>query len=142
LALIRSSWTGLSNVPTIIDGRIREQDYGRAQSYFDRHVFFSLCPHEKALLDAVGKLSYCYPDGESQHHVQRRVCEFLEEISTIEARIMIVSHYGPIRLSRSHLLGEKKPTDENRERAVGCGTSLFEPTDEGWKEIFHNAQLY
>jgi len=121
----------ISEVPTIPDDRIREQEHGLSNIYGDRRLFQTFHPEQKRLYELLGPYWYQYPQGESVAQVRDRIrlmmATLIREFS--EKHVLMVTHHLTILSIRANL-ERLSPAQfihlDKHEKPLNCGTTLYE----------------
>ncbi len=152
LARMAIGWTVLSEIKTIEEERLREQEHGLTLLYNDWRIFSVLHPDQAALWKTQGPYWYRFPQGENVPDVRERWRSLLGTITRdyCEKNILIVGHHLSILALRANLerLNAKEFLDlDTHHKPVNCGVTVYrgnpEVGEDGRLELdIYNRQLY
>lgn len=95
LAGLTKGWPELENVKTYEEERIREQDHGLSEIFYDWRVFNVFYPDQKDLYDALGDYWYVYPQGENRPMLRDRLRAWLSTLTRDfkDKRVLAITHH-------------------------------------------------
>ncbi len=145
-------WPGLSEVRTIEEERIREQEHGMTLLYNDWRIFQVMHPEQEQLRNLQGPYWYRYPQGENVPDVRERLRSFLNTITRDyrEQNVLVVMHHLAILSLRANL--ERLDPEQFRHlndhhRPINCGVTIYRGNPEAGRDgrlelDIYNEQLY
>jgi len=152
LASMTQGWGALSDVKTVVEDRIREQEHGLATLYGDWRFFHAFHPEQRRLSNLVGEYWYQYPQGESVSQVRDRVRSVTSTLIREHAgkNVMLVTHHLAIlsiRANYERLSPEDFLRLDQDEKPINCGVTLYrcDPTagsNGRLKLEYYNRKLY
>ena len=130
LARMTDVWPELSNVKTVQEERITEQDHGLASLYGDLRIFKALNPEQRQLYESVGEYWYRWPQGENVPDVRERLRSWLGTITRDYNRqnVLVVTHHLAILALRANLerLNESEFLRLDREeKPINAGVTIY-----------------
>lgn len=130
LAKMAIGWRELSDVETVEEERIREQEHGLTLLYNDWRIYNLMHPEQETLRDMQGSYWYRYPQGENVPDVRERHRSMLGTFTRDyqEQNVLMVGHHLSILSLRANLerLDAEgfKDLDDNH-KPVNCGVTVY-----------------
>lgn len=145
-------WPELSDIKTVEEERLREQDHGLALVYSDNKVFNAMHQDQRLLHEIEGNYWYRFPNGENIPDVRERLRSWIGTITRDyrEQNILAVTHHIAILSLRANL--ERLGADEfhqldRDEKPINAGVTIYRGNpnegEDGHLELeIYNSQLY
>ena len=142
----------MSDVETIEEERVREQEHGLLLIYNDWKVFTTFYPDQKELRDIEGSYRYRFPQGESVPDVRERDLLLKQTLTRTYhgKKVLIVTHHLNILAQMANFgrWGAEKFIDVDcNNKPINCGVTLYRGNpdngSEGTLELeYYNRKLY
>lgn len=147
-----NGWPKLKEVRTVMDERIREQDYGLASLYNDWRLFNVFHPDQRELYRQQGTFNYRYPQGENVPDVIKRANSWTDTLNRNNRgeNVLAVTHHLFILAFIINIenLGEKEFLKLNSEqKPINAGVTIYKAKPEKGANSrltldVYNAKLY
>jgi broad specificity phosphatase PhoE len=145
-------WPELSQVKTVIEDRITEQDHGSSILFSDWRVFHTIYPDQRELFKMQGEYRYRYPQGENIPDVRERLRSWTTTLvrDYHEQDVLAVTHHLTILSFRANLerLDEKEFLRlDQQEKPINAGVTIYKGKKDQGKNgrlvlDTYNAKLY
>ena len=130
LTKMSQSWPELTNVKTIHEPRIIEQNYGLASQYNDWRLYNVFHPDQRDLYLKLGKYQYRYPGGENIPDVKVRLQSWVDDNfhNFGSQNILVITHHLAILALRTIIekLDEKMfLTLDKNAKPINAGVTIY-----------------
>lgn len=120
----------LIRIKSIVEERIREQEYGLAVIYSDWRIYQTLNPAQALLLKLGSEYEYRFLNGESKADVRDRVRSFLTTVTREHAdqNVLVVSHHLTLLSLRANLERWDREyfiQTDRTDAPINCGVTVY-----------------